>query len=286
MEPISLNDLSARLLAEISKPPSKLYVRGNSDLLAGPAIAIVGSRRPSNYGIRAATLFGRELSRAGLTVVSGLARGIDAAAHRGALAQCGRTIAVLGHGLDRIYPPENYALAELILENGGCLVSEYEPGTTPYPSHFPARNRIIAGLALGTLVIEAAEKSGSLITARLALEAGREVFAVPGGFDDRGYSGAHRLIQWGAKLVTTPAEVIEELPQWALRLDPTKQNEEGEDFEKIRHWFAGRGSEISLDELLRHSAATRDELLCLIERGMQRGWITELSFQNYGWIGQ
>lgn len=197
-------------LKNIFDPPPFLYVRGK--LLPGDcnAIAVVGSRRASDYGLRAANDISRELAQAGLTVISGMAAGIDSAAHRAALTAKGRTIAVLGCGADVCYPAENRRLYERIMENG-AVVSEYAPGTGPDSYHFPARNRIISGLARGILVVEAGPKSGSLITARLALDQGRDVFAVPGSIYSYKTKGANQLIRSGACLVETGRDIVETL---------------------------------------------------------------------------
>jgi len=194
-------------LAAIVDPPLVLYVRGALPVEEA-AVAVVGARGASAYGLRTAGLVANGLAGAGVAVVSGLARGVDAAAHRGALAAKGRTVAVLGSGLDQIYPREHAALAEEIVRAGGALVSEFPLGTPPLAFHFPRRNRIVSGLSLGVLVVEAAEKSGSLITAEWALEQGREVLAVPGRVDEPGAAGCHRLIQEGAALVTCAADVL------------------------------------------------------------------------------
>ncbi len=193
--------------AALQDPPDSLYVRGDPACLSRPSIAIVGSRRPTAAGRETAGLFAREFVRHGLVVVSGLATGIDAAAHQGALAEGGLTIAVCANGLDRTYPPRHAGLAEAI-SAAGALVSEFPPGTPPLQHHFPRRNRLISGLALGVVVIEARQRSGSLITARLAAEQGREVFAVPGSIHNPLARGCHRLIRDGALLVESAAEVM------------------------------------------------------------------------------
>lgn len=197
-------------LAAIPDAPAWLFTLGDTDLLASPAFAIVGSRNPSAAGLDHARGFASELARAGLVIVSGLADGIDAAAHAGALAADGMTVALCGTGLDRVYPARNRDLARQIGTNG-LLVSEFPPGTAPKPGHFPRRNRLIAGLTLGCLVVEAARTSGSLITARLAMEYGREVFALPGSVHNPLARGCHRLIREGAKLVETTADILEEI---------------------------------------------------------------------------
>lgn len=205
------------LLAESPGPPPVLFISGNSDLLWFPQIAIVGSRNPTSGGIDTAADFAASFARSGLVVTSGLADGIDAAAHAAALDAGQPTIAVVGTGPDRVYPARNRVLATRIREHG-CIVSEFAPGTAARPDHFPRRNRIIAGLALGTLVVEAAQRSGALITARNASEAGREVFAIPGSIHNPLARGCHRLIRDGAALVETSAEVIDALGPAAQRL--------------------------------------------------------------------
>ncbi len=219
-------------LSTTADPPPLLFVRGDAVLLTGPQLAMVGSRNPTPLGAETAREFARHLAGVGLTVTSGLALGIDAAAHRGALSIDGGTIAVFGTGLDRVYPARHRELAHAIVEAGGALVSEFPPGTAPLPSHFPRRNRIISGLSLGTLVVEAAPRSGSLITARQANEQGREVFAVPGSIHNPLARGCHRLIREGAKLVETAQDILEELaPQLeAILKEPLQgpENEPGE----------------------------------------------------------
>lgn len=197
-------------LRDLSAPPPWLYAKGDLDLLEPPAVAIVGSRNPSPAGRGNALEFARTLAEAGLVIVSGLATGIDAAAHEGALDSKGMTIAVCGTGLDRIYPARNKALGHRIAEDG-LMLSEFNLGTNARPGHFPRRNRVIAGLTLGTLVVEAARQSGSLITARMATEAGREVFAIPGSVHNPLARGCHRLIRDGAKLVEEASDVLEEI---------------------------------------------------------------------------
>ncbi len=202
------------LLREIADPPLTLYVRGAWEAcFESPCVAVVGSRRCSTYGQNVSLMLGRDLAARGVTVVSGLARGIDAAAHRGALEAGGRTVAVLGTGVDEVYPREHRRLAAEILERGGALVSQFPLGTPPVAENFPYRNRIISGLSLGAVLVEAAENSGSLITARLALEQGREVYAVPGNITSRNSFGTNYLIKGaGAKLVQTWQDIVSEFP--------------------------------------------------------------------------
>jgi DNA processing protein len=199
------------LLKQIPDPPLVLYVRGNARILAQHAIAVVGTRRPTAYGLQVARRLARDLAQRQLVVVSGLARGIDSAAHHGALEASGKTVAVLGSGMDVIYPRENQRLAEKIMESG-ALISEFPLGTSPAPENFPIRNRIISGLSLGVLIVEAAEFSGSLITGRLASEQDREVFAVPGNITSAQSFGPNHLIKQGAKLVDQWMDVVEEFP--------------------------------------------------------------------------
>ncbi len=199
-----------KLLLEIPDPPLLLFCRGQLQFLNRPALAVVGSRNATTQGVRNAEQFARALSEAGLTIVSGLAQGIDAAAHRGGLAAAGSTIAVLGTGADVVYPPANAALTAEIAERG-LLLSEFPLGSKPLAHHFPRRNRLISGLAQGCLVVEAALASGSLITARTAADQGREVFALPGSIHAPLAKGCHALIKSGAKLVESADDVLSEL---------------------------------------------------------------------------
>lgn len=203
------------LLRELDDAPPVLFVHGNPEVLGHLQLAIVGSRNPTTGGARNAQDFAAHLASAGLTITAGLALGIDAAGHLGALEASGTTVAVLGTGPDRVYPARHRDLAHQIAEHG-ALVSELTPGTGPRAEHFPRRNRIISGLSLGTLVVEAAPHSGSLITARHALEQGREVFAIPGSIHNPLARGCHSLIRQGAKLVETAADILEELGALAV----------------------------------------------------------------------
>jgi DNA processing protein len=198
-------------LREIPDPPPYLFVRGPAPLHQPGCLAIVGARAASEAGLRMAHRLGMELAAKGFTVVSGLARGVDGAAHQGALDAGGRTVAVMGCGIDVIYPPEHRKLAEAIIDGGGAIVSELPMGTQPMAENFPTRNRILSGLCLGVVIVEAAEKSGSLITARMALEQNRQVFAVPGSPLTGKTRGSNRLLKDGAKLVECVEDVIEEI---------------------------------------------------------------------------
>jgi len=211
------------LLRAIHDPPAGLFVRGGADprLLTRPAVAVVGARASSGYGASVARSLGRELSAAGLVVVSGLARGIDSEAHRGALEAGGSTVAVLGCGIDRDYPAAHAELARRIAD-GGLIVSEYAPGVEPAPWRFPARNRIVAGLCTATVVVEARERSGALITADLALEEGREVFAVPGEITSALSAGTNALLKLGAAPLTSAADVLH-----SFGIEPEPETAEG-----------------------------------------------------------
>ena len=199
------------LLREIAGPPPQLFVRGNIEVLALPQLAIVGSRNATPAGAETAHDFASHLAARGFCITSGLAEGIDAAAHRGALQAGGRTIAVCGTGPDIVYPRLHERLADDIIEGGGAIVSEFAPGTPVFRSNFPRRNRLISGLAVGTLVVEASARSGALITARHAMEQGREVFAIPGSIHNPVARGCHLLIRNGAKLVETATDIVDEL---------------------------------------------------------------------------
>jgi DNA processing protein len=207
-------------LREIFDPPPVLWVLGNAKLLARPAIAIVGTRHPTPYGTGMAEVLSRDLSSRRMVILSGMARGIDTAAHRGAISAGGITVAVWGTGVDVIYPKENKSLAENILSAGGAIVSEYRLGTFPAPQNFPKRNRIISGMSVGVLVVEAGENSGTRVTARCALEQDRDVYAVPGNVTNKNSWGPNTLIKQGAKLVATWEDVWQELPtQIRLQLE-------------------------------------------------------------------
>ncbi len=224
---LSLDDpLYPRRLGEIYDPPLVLYVRGNPEALAQPGIAMVGTRHPTPYGSGMAERLAADLAAQGLLIISGMARGVDTASHRGAIAAKGKTIAVFGTGVDVIYPKENSRLSEQILALGGALISEFALGTFAAPQNFPIRNRILSGMSVGVLVVEAAEYSGTRITARLALEQNRDVFAVPGNVTNKNSWGPNTLIKQGAKLVATWEDVWEDLPaEVKLALTPSASPE-------------------------------------------------------------
>lgn len=257
-------------LAQIIDPPPLLFVQGDLDVLTMPALAMVGSRHPSAGGIRNAHEFAKHLVGYGLTIVSGLAVGIDAAAHEGALEGGGLTIAVCGTGLDRVYPSVNAKLAQRIAREG-ALISEFPIGTKPLSQNFPRRNRIISGLSVGLLVVEAAPQSGSLISARMAMEQGREVFAIPGSIHNPLARGCHALIRQGAKLVETAADILEELapqisintaiPKSALTIKETV----AEISDEQSHLLDIMGYEaISVDDMVERSGLTAEEVSSML----------------------
>lgn len=225
MERLEPGDPGYPALLGAAPAPPALWVRGAVVAADALAVAIVGARRATPYGVGVAERISADLAARGVTIVSGLARGIDTAAHRGALAAGGRTLAVLGSGVDVVYPPENRGLA-LAIESRGALVSQFAPGTPALAGHFPARNRTLAGLALGVVVVEAASRSGALISAGFAGDLGREVFAVPGRITSDASAGANRLIQDGAKLITCWQDIVSELPEpWRRALHSTGADE-------------------------------------------------------------
>ena len=243
------------LLQRIPDPPTLLYVLGNVEALHMPALSIVGSRNPTRGGRENAYEFARHLGRSGFCIVSGLAQGIDTAAHEGALDAGAMTVAFLGHGIDRVYPEANRDLAQRISQNG-VLVSEYPPGSPPRREHFPQRNRLISGLGLGTLVVEAARRSGSLITARLAGDQGREVFSIPGSIHNPLSRGCHQLIKQGAKLVESADDIVSELGALAGHLMQNEAVSKKGSSETIQH---DADYEILLNSLS-FDPATADEL--------------------------
>jgi DNA processing protein len=252
------------LLKQIADPPLVLFVQGDPNLLAAKQLAIVGSRNPTAAGEQTAAEFARYLTEVGLTITSGLAVGIDAAAHRGALAGNGHTIAVAGTGLDRVYPARHRDLAREIAERG-ALISEFPPGTPPRPEHFPRRNRLISGLSLGTLVVEAALQSGSLITARLATEQGREVFAIPGSIHNPLARGCHALLRQGAKLVETAQDILEELgalAAWGETLAPTTDDNGPEEIQGLLHHVGFEPT--AVDTLVERSGLTAAQVSSML----------------------
>lgn len=263
--------LYPELLREIHDAPPLLFLRGDPAQLQNPQLAMVGSRNPSVVGRETARDFARTLASAGMTVTSGLALGIDAASHQGALDGGGQTVAVFGTGLDRVYPAKNRELAHAIVEQGGVLLSEYPPGTEPRPANFPRRNRIISGLSLGTLVVEAALRSGSLITARCAAEQGREVFAIPGSIHNPLARGCHQLIRQGARLVESAQDILEELAprlHAILAMSEASEPVNGLDGEHKRLFSCMSDGTNSVDQLVERSGLTADavsSMLLLLE---------------------
>ena len=280
------------LLAQIPRAPERLYVKGNLEFLHMPALAIVGSRNPTEAGRRTAFEFARHLGGAGFCIVSGLAEGIDTAAHRGALEAGAATIAFLGHGIDRVYPASNRDLAHEIAARG-ALVSEFPLGTHPDRSLFPQRNRLISGISLGTLVVEAARRSGSLITARLAGEQGREVFAIPGSIHNALSRGCHKLIRQGAKLVETADDIVAELAPLSSHLlqsslESTEKPQPGErddgDYAHLRKFIGF--DPISVDELAAISGGTLDQVSTMLLILELEGEVESLSGGRYSLLGR
>ena len=258
------------LLQRIPDPPTLLYIVGNAEALHMPALAIVGSRNPTRGGKENAYEFAKHLGQAGFCIVSGLAQGVDTAAHQGALDAGAMTVAILGHGIDRVYPSANRDLAHRILQNG-ALVTEYPLGSPPRREHFPQRNRLISGLSLGTLVIEAARRSGSLITARLAGEQGREVFAIPGSIHNPLSRGCHQLIKQGAKLVETAEDIVSELGALAgylVQNDTVEKNDQSKTFRHDADYEillnALSYDPASADELAENSGLTIDQVSSML----------------------
>lgn len=281
-----------QLLKEIYDPPPLLYVKGNAELLNRHAIAMVGTRRPTPYGNQMAERLARDLAARGLVIVSGLARGIDACAHKGAISSAtGGTVGVLGCGIDVIYPKENRKIFAEI-EERGAIITEFPLGTFPAPQNFPIRNRIIAGMARGVVVVEGAQYSGSLITARLAMESGREVFAVPGNVTQPVSFGPNQLIKQGAKLVTSWEDVIEELPtpiraqlvpvettDSAQRASLAEQNLEPA--EKALYAMLEVDSARHVDDLVEHSGMSSSEVLSALFELEMKGLVQQLPGKQF-----
>ena len=262
------------MFAQIPAPPLMLYVNGDIEALHLPSLAIIGSRNPTKGGVRNAHDFAKHLASHGFSIVSGLAQGIDAAAHQGALDADGKTVAFVGNGIDRVYPAGNRKLAHSIVESG-ALVSEYPLGAPPERWHFPERNRLISGLSLGTLVVEAARRSGSLITARLAAEQGREVFALPGSIHNPLARGCHELIRQGAKLVETAADILAELRPLTKHMLDTVDD----DYNELRKHLSF--DPISIDQLGKQSGLTIDQLSSMLLILELHGEVESLSGGRY-----
>ncbi len=281
-----------RLLRETYDPPPLLYVKGNPEVLARHVIGIVGTRRPTPYGNQMAERLGRDLANHGLAVVSGLARGIDSSAHKGALAsKVGTTIGILGTGIDTVYPKENKKLFAQ-MEERGAIVTEFPLGTFPAPQNFPIRNRIIAGMSLGVVVVEGAQYSGSLITARLAMESSREVYGVPGNATQPSSFGPNHLIKQGAKLVTGWEDVVEELPtEIRAELVPVEQPDaagraslfEESLNETERALFALLGPDESkhVDELVESSGLNSSEVLAALFELEMKGIVRQMPGKQF-----
>lgn len=274
------------LLKEIPDPPAVLFLKGDIDNLNLPQIAIVGSRNCTAQGRRIAQEFAAELSAAGFVITSGLALGIDAAAHQGALQSSGKTSAVMGTGLDQVYPERNKPLASRILTSGGTLISEFLPGSPPRAWHFPHRNRVVTGLSLAVLVIEAGERSGSLISARLAAEQGREVFVIPGGLKSPVSAGCNRLIREGATLVTEPRQLVEQLgPLLGFQLSYCRpgslesQTPPAEMLEK-EHWLLSQMGvdPVTIDELCHLCECRSQEITIALAELELEGKVTQTPF--------
>jgi DNA processing protein len=255
-------------LRQIFDPPPVLWVRGDRALLSRPAIAVVGTRHPSPYGSGMAEMLSRDLAARRLVILSGMARGVDTSAHKGALSAAGKTVAVWGTGLDVIYPKENKRLAEEILMAGGAIVSEQPMGTFPAPQNFPLRNRIISGMSVGVLVVEAAEQSGTRVTARCALEQNRDIYAVPGNVTNKNAWGPNTLIKQGAKLTATWEDVWEELPsQVRLELEPAPEGSAGQQ-EALFASVEGDNASVTQSRSLSSGSESRDALLGMVPPGM------------------
>jgi len=281
------DDNYPELLGQISRPPSKLFVRGEPGLLQMPALAIVGSRNPTQAGARNAFEFARHLGSMGFCIVSGLAEGIDTAAHRGALDAGAATIAFLGHGIDRVYPASNRDLAHDVAAHG-ALVSEFPLGTHPGRENFPQRNRLISGVSLGTLVVEAARRSGSLITARFAGEQGREVFALPGSIHNPLARGCHLLIRQGAKLVETADDIVTELAPLASHLlqnsleSTTREstaNTDDDEYGQLKKHLSH--DPVGVDELVNNSGLTIEQVSSMLLILELEGVVESLSGGRY-----
>ncbi len=283
MQEIKITDKNyPESLKHIQNPPKKLFVRGEILPEDKNAIAIVGARKHTSYGKQVAYDFAYALAKSGVTIVSGLALGIDSEAHKGALDAGGRTLAVLGSGIDdnSIYPYSHKSLAERVIKNG-ALISEYENGTPALPHQFPQRNRIVSGLSIGVLVVEAKEKSGSLITARLALEQGKDIFAVPGPIFSKMSEGTNRLIQQGAKLVLTPNDILEELEIAGVKIkEKDKQPELSEQEKKIYEIL--KNENLDADGIIKKSKIPASEVLTALTMLELKNVIKNTGNDTYG----
>jgi len=268
-------------LKEIYDPPVVLFVKGSVEVLAQPGIAVVGTRHPTPYGSGMAERLSTDLAARGLVIISGLARGVDTASHRGAVAAKGKTVAVLGTGIDVMYPKENSRLAEQIVALGGALITEFPVGTSPTPQNFPIRNRIISGMSAGVLVVEAAEYSGTRITSRCALEQNRDVYAVPGNVTNKNSWGPNTLIKQGAKLVATWEDVWEELPADVQEVLNSMPNESpGPETASLFPDQATSPHEKKILKLLKADESTHiDQLVELLENEMSSSEIFAALFE-------
>lgn len=271
-----------QLLSEIPDPPALLFTKGNMGESFDLSLAVVGARKYSSYGRRVVQDIVRTLSQTGIVILSGLALGIDSIAHKTTLETGGRTIGVLANGLDQIYPSSNKALAEDILAKGGALISEYPPGVPPYKYNFPLRNRIIAGMSLGTLIIEAAQKSGTLLTAKAALDYNRELFAIPGNIYSPTSEGANNLIKYGAKLINCAEDILKELNieakighKKAKKVIPT-----GKDETKILNHL-DTSNPIHIDKLSRVSGIEIADLSSKLIFMEMKGMVKNIGANNY-----
>jgi DNA processing protein len=267
------------ILKEIPKPPKQLFVRGEILPCDKVAVAIVGARKHTSYGKQVAYDFAYSLAKNGVTIVSGLALGIDSEAHKGALDAGGRTIAVLGSGIDdkSIYPYSHKSLAEQVILNG-ALISEYEPGTPALPYQFPERNRIVSGLSIGVLIVEAKEKSGSLITAKLALEQNKDIFSVPGQIFSPMSKGTNKLIQRGAKLVTKPEDILEELELSGIEINK-REEDFSEDEKNILKLLESEA--LHTNEIIKISKMPASDILTIITILEMKGAVKDTGGNMY-----
>jgi DNA processing protein len=275
------------LISQTDGFPHSLFLRGRAAALQQPLISVVGTRNPTTYGLQACSYFVRELTERGFGIVSGLAVGIDAAAHRACLESNGITVAVLAHGLDTTYPRQNQALADRIVQSGGAVVSEFPEGVRPLKAYFPRRNRIISALGMATLIVEASKRSGSLITAHLAVNQGREVFVVPGPFHCDSFAGSHALIREGAKLVDCVEEILSDLPLAPPALlggdtAPAVVWREREFWQQV---FADLGGRATLLDLMELTGTSMHEVLSAIDTAQRLRQVECVGIQTWIWLG-